>query len=363
MAETTDNEYRDDEVATGIGHCTLPPVEPRSFPAGFDPGRASAILVSADKWANGTELRYHFLEAAPHAADQDVVRAAFETWHDLPIGLAFREVSDPMESEVRIGFDHDDGSWSYVGRQVLDRPAFAKTMNFGWRLDGWSYGRDTALHEIGHTLGLPHEHQNPKAGIVWDDEAVVAHFAAPPNEWSRQQTEWNILRKIPPDTVQGSKWDPDSVMHYRFEAGLIRTPSQYRDKPLIPAAGLSSRDSEWVRQFYPDQADTMPELKAFQSARLELGPGEQVDFEVRPETSREYTFGTFGSADTVLVLFEDVDSGPDEGQGLRYRAGDDDSGTDRNARFAVKLYRGRRYVLRLRLYWAWATGESAVMMW
>ena len=29
---------------------------------------------------------------------------------------------------------------------------------------------DTALHGIGHTLGLPHEHQNPNAGIVWDVE-------------------------------------------------------------------------------------------------------------------------------------------------------------------------------------------------
>ncbi|MEG4504960.1 hypothetical protein QUA81_12255 [Microcoleus sp. F6_B4] len=47
---------------------------------------------------------------------------------------------------------------------------------------------------------------------------------------------------------------------------------------------------------------------------------------------------------TVMVLFEDrsVD--------LKYVAGDDDSGTDLNAQINVRLDRGRRYVLRIRLY-------------
>lgn len=43
--------------------------------------------------------------------------------------------------------------------------------------------------------------------------------------------------------------------------------------------------------------------------------------------------------------------------------GDDDSGTGLNSRFRVKLFKGRRYVLRVRLYWAGATGEFAVMTW
>jgi hypothetical protein len=57
------------------------------------------------------------------------------------------------------------------------------------------------------------------------------------------------------------------------------------------------------------------------------------------------------------VLFED-DAGT-----LRYRAGDDDSGEDRNAKLRVKLFQGRRYILRVRLYYADRSGETAVMMW
>jgi hypothetical protein len=59
----------------------------------------------------------------------------------------------------------------------------------------------------------------------------------------------------------------------------------------------------------------------------------------------------------VIVLFEDVDGE------LRYVAGDDDSGEDRNALLRVKLFRGRTYVLRIRLYSSWESGETAVMHW
>jgi len=76
-------------------------------------------------------------------------------------------------------------------------------MNFGWDLTT-PYGRDTALHEIGHTLGFPHEHQNPNAGIVWDEDAVLDYFRGPPNNWNDQQINWNILRKLLPGSVTGS---------------------------------------------------------------------------------------------------------------------------------------------------------------
>ena len=58
-----------------------------------------------------------------------------------------------------------------------------------------------------------------------------------------------------------------------------------------------------------------------------------------------------------MVLFEQV-----AGQ-QRFRAGDDDSGYERNASFNVTLYAGRQYVLRIRLYYSFSRGDTAVMMW
>ncbi len=316
-------------------------------------GRLRAIRLIRAKWVNGTVLHYCFM-GGPEPQRQ-AVRDAFTEWKDLGIGLEFMEVTDRSEAEVRIAFDQSDGSWSYVGRDVLGIPIDEPTMNFGWDLTD-DYGRTTALHEIGHTLGLPHEHQNPFAGIVWDEAKVYDYFAGAPNLWSQQQTYHNVLRKLDLAEVEGSEWDPDSVMEYWFPAGLISEPAEYRDG-LVPPGGLSETDKDWVRRWFPPIAPSIPALQPFQSVPLSLAPGQQADFRIEPSASRRYQLATFGSADTVLVLFED-----DNGR-LRYLRGDDDSGVDRNARISAKLFEGRRYVARLRLYWAGESGQTAIMYW
>ena len=40
-----------------------------------------------------------------------------------------------------------------------------------------------------------------------------------------------------------------------------------------------------------------------------------------------------------------------------------DGGEDRNALLNVKLTKGKEYVLRVRLYYSQASGETAVMLW
>jgi hypothetical protein len=334
-------------------HCDL---RPRSVPVvspDLEPGRARAIRIIRSKWVNGTVLHYWF-DGGP-APQQQAVRDAFDEWKALPIGLVFTEVTDRGEAEVRIAFDPNDGSWSYVGRDVLGIANTEHTMNFGWDLTD-DYGHTTALHEIGHTLGLPHEHQNPFAGIVWDEEEVYKYFEGPPNNWSQQQTFQNVLRKIDPSEVEGSTWDPNSVMEYWFPAGLIVQPAEYHDG-LDPAGGLSDTDKEYIKKWYPAQGGTMPSLQPFQSVPMSLKSGEQADFTIEPPASRTYKVATFGTTDTVLVLFEDT------GGDLKYVSGDDDSGTDNNAQISVKLQQGRKYVARVRLYWAGDSGDSGIMYW
>ncbi|WP_241482899.1 M12 family metallopeptidase [Kocuria rosea] len=307
----------------------------------------------AQKWVNGTVLRYAFREGPE--PQRQAVRSAFQEWKDLGIGLGFREVEEPGEAEVRIAFDQADGSWSYVGRDVLTIGTQDVTMNFGWDLTD-EYGRTTALHEIGHTMGLPHEHQNPFAGIVWDEARVYEFFAAAPNHWSPETTHHNVLRKLGQDEVEGSTWDPDSVMQYAFPGGLIKEPARYQPG-ISPPGGLSAKDQEWVRKFYPVLPDVLPTLEPFRSTPLTLAPGQQADLEIIPDVSRKYQIATFGTVDTTLVLFEEVDGE------LRFLAGDDDSGEDRNSGVSVKLFQGRQYVVRVRLAWAGQSGDAAVMCW
>ena len=346
-------------------YCVQPVQRPRQFDHTVSEGRAAAILASNKKWVNGTQLTYYCFKrgdpvpAAWQGSNEDaaVVEECFEGWAKLGIGISFRRVEVAEDAIVRIGFDAQDGSWSYVGRDVLGvRDPLQRTMNFGWPLTT-PYGQDTALHEIGHTLGLEHEHQNPNAGITWNREAVIDYFQGPPNFCQESQIEWNVLRKIPQAEVKGTTWDPDSIMEYQFDPGLIAAPAQYQTG-LVPKGGLSYDDKAWVVETYPGvRAPAVATLKVGLSQLLKLKAGETRDFEFTPPRTRTYNIGTFGTSDTVLVLFEVTPAGNVQ------IAGNDDSGTDLNARISMRLQKGRHYLAGVRLYYADAALETSLMVW
>lgn len=347
--------------------CSMPEIPERILPPTLHPGRLGLIRLIDRKWVNGTVLHYYFFDQPSDGtngawvgaeAQKNVVRSAFQEWKELGIGLEFVEVAAREDAEVRIGFEQNGRSWSYVGRDVIDvaRDPNERTMNLGWDLTT-DYGHDTARHEIGHTLGFPHEHQNPNAGIEWDEDAVYRYFRGYPNYWPDDTIYWNILRKLPTDEVSGSAWDPNSIMHYAFPSGVIKEPAEYVGG-LTPAPGLSEKDIEFARRFYPTlESQEEPELRAFESQRILIAAGGQINFRIRPRFTRTYAIQTFGESDTVIVLFED------QSDDVTFVAGDDDSGTDRNARIDTRLYKDHEYTLRVRLYFSHLTGESAVMLW
>lgn len=340
-------------------HCSLPLVPVRQFGPEVSDGRSRLIRYIDRKWVNGTRLKYYFFTSGTWngpESEKDLVREAFDVWSAVGIGLQFEEVTSISEAEIRIGFLQSGRTWSYVGRDVIDIPGqFERTMNYGWSIADDSRGVDVPVHEIGHTLGFPHEHQNPFSGIVWDEEAVYAYFAQ--QGWSRSDTDHNVLQKLLPAEVEGTDWDPNSIMHYGFPAGLIREPTEYQNG-LTPMLGLTNSDRSEVKKFYPPLEEPQYRvLHPYQLERLELQPAEQANFVIEPSQTREYTIQTFGQADTLMVLFEDHDGSP------RFMAGDDDSGTSLNARIRTRLYPGRRYIVRVRLYLNWATAHTYLMLW
>ncbi len=352
-------------------YCNLPVTKQRIFSDDVTQKRQELILVSDKKWANGTTLHYYFFDDETDGQEviysdcskafitwkggnkeKATVRKAFSIWKDLGIGLEFKEVKNAFDSEIRIGFMKGNGSWSYLGRDVLRQGFNMRTMNFGWNI---ANDIDTALHEIGHTLGFPHEHQNPNAGIIWDEEEVYRRLAEPPNNWDQQTTFNNIIRKIERDTVQGSDWDPNSIMHYQFQAGMILKPEEYING-LVPDPGLSPRDVEWTRFFYPElaQSDYLS-LRPAKSESMVLGFGQQQNCVFKPTSSRKYHIKTFGEMDGVMVLFKKGSDGE-----LIYLAGDDDSGENKTAEIEHRLLKDEEYVIAYRQFYN--TGKASAIM-
>ncbi|MGE5049534.1 MAG: hypothetical protein ACM3PC_13235 [Deltaproteobacteria bacterium] len=334
---------------------TPPPLRPA---VAADTLRAAAIVSSMSKWVNGTVLHYCFFKKGHFsvpAKQANAIRGAVKTWRAVGIGLDFQEVTRLGEAEVRIGYSVADGSSaSMVGRDVLKVPLNEPTTVYGWDLTT-PYGKGTALHELGHVIGMEHEHQNPFAGISWNEQAVYDSLGRPPNSWPRETTFHNILEKLGTNQVQGSKWDPDSIMEYEFEPGLIAAPPPYDKQGITPPGKLSPEDKQWALKWYPAMPKTLPVLHPFKPAVMSLAAGKQADYAINPEDSRKYTVETRGGTDATLVLFEDVNGTP------RYLAGDDDSGDERNAAIQYKLFAGRKYIARLRLNHPGASGKVSLM--
>lgn len=326
--------------------CAQPPPAARPLPADLAPGRAFAIRRSENKWMNGTVLRYCFVVREDWdwpEAQKAVVRAAFAEWKAVAPGLTFREEPKESEAEILIGRWQGDGSWSWVGTAILKNRDRGRNMNFGWDLTT-RWGGATARHEIGHALGLEHEHQNPLAGIVWNEEAVYADLLAT-NGWDRQTTYNNIIAKLPSNSVAGSAWDPASIMHYPFGAGLINAPPPYDIQGVGENVVLSATDRAWAGHWYPTLAPAAP-IDAMSIAPLPAEAGAQRDFVFEPDATREYTIQTLGASDARIVLFQERGGEP------RHLASADDAGAPDNATIRVKLLDGERYVIRTRVAYA-----------
>ena len=359
-------------------YCSNPARKPRQLDSNISGERAKLILSNSTKWVNGTTLHYYFFNRASDGdyielengkqawrpwkgtpRQQAVVRKAFKAWKDLGIGLRFMEVKKREDAEIRIGFMEDDGSWSYVGRDILDQDVDDRTMNFGWDIavPDQHNGIGTAIHEIGHTLGLQHEHQNPFAGIVWNEAAVYESLAAPPNNWDRETTFHNIIAKLDKKEVDGSTWDPDSIMHYPFEAGLIKKPVEYANG-LYPPGNLSPKDAATVLKFYPAK-DPVKDvfLKEKVPHEIVVKNEEQQNFFFKPVVTKYYTIETMGKLDTVMVLSEQLPA-----KKLLYLSGDDNGGTDNNALIRIKLFRNKTYVINLRVYYKDKKAKASLLI-
>ena len=167
---------------------------------------------------------------------EDGVRKVIEE-RIVPIcGLNF--VFVPENGNVRIGFDSSNGSWSLIGTDCLKTDK--KTMNFAW-LDA-----STIMHEFGHVLGLIHEHQNPRGQTIEWNVPIVDSWAQQTQGWSKETTYHNIIQKYNLNQINGSDFDPDSIMLYYFPAKLT-----LNNKGTTMNLRLSPTDVEYIQKIYP----------------------------------------------------------------------------------------------------------------
>jgi hypothetical protein len=192
-------------------------------------------------------VKVRFLEGEPTLHER-IKEVALEWLDYVNLWLDF---GDHPDAEVRVAFQPNTGTWSYIGTDCLNVADPQMTINFGW-LNAHtpeSEVRRVALHEFGHVLGMQHEHGNPESTIEWDKKQVYKELSGPPNFWPRETVEQVIFAIWPPGYYPFHKiFDPTSIQMYAMSESWFK-------KGKAPGwnTELSPLDKQFVAALYPQR--------------------------------------------------------------------------------------------------------------
>lgn len=186
-------------------------------------------------WTSGTVLRIRYLDG--DASNRDLVTAMANRWARYA-NISFRVVESGM-AEVRVSFKQA-GAWAFRGTDALAVPEHEPTVNFQW------VDQRTALHELGHVLGLIEEQLNPRAKISWNKELIYREQSGPPNFWTRQQIDAHLFTPVPASDLGTYRdFDPQSIMMTAFPAHWTNSFKSQGGNDL------SESDKALVARIYP----------------------------------------------------------------------------------------------------------------
>lgn len=246
-----------------------------------------AAFVTAKLWAPNSNIIVGFLASSLTERNLPDTWAWKRAWVAKVItdtvanytNLTFQFKLNPSEGStcnIRISFDESGGCYSRLGTDALQNwGGLNETMNFGWMdapfnhsftYNGVSYTTPssfdqggypgygtTIIHEFGHALGMIHEHQTPFGNpIQWNTNLIYQIFQGPPNNWSKDDIDFNIINRYNSTGLNGSSFDAFSIMKYPFPSNLLLNPSPDLISGIQKVnLTLSNCDMYWLSYNYP----------------------------------------------------------------------------------------------------------------
>lgn len=184
--------------------------------------------------------------------EQELIRQALASWEEAVPTLDFYEISDPSTVDHYIRFTRSRGEscrtlslgfHPLIEKHVIklgdDCLDFADSEATDFR--NYRLNMGTIAHEIGHRIGLMHEHQRGDR----DDYITVPSARDRDNDWDCSRA--NRMGRPSNDGYIGGSYDFDSIMHYSLQScgsmtPVVPVPQQIccRANPSDPTCATSS---------------------------------------------------------------------------------------------------------------------------